>query len=374
MDRVDDARTSRCRPRPSNHLDTTGPSGESKPADSPIEIYRHSSAHLLAAAVTELYPDAQCGIGPPTDDGFFYDFLVAKPFTPEDLAAIEKRMAHIVKQNRPIEKKLIPKAEALELFAKKGQTLKCELIQEKAGRHRPVLHDGRVHRLLPRARTFPRRGRSRPSSSARTRRSRTGRARKGNPAMQRIYGYAFFTKEELDQHLHRLEEAKRRDHRKLGRELDLFSIADETGRGPHPLAPEGRLHPQADRGLLARRAPAGRLRPRLQPPHREDRPLEHQRPHPVLQGQHVLAHRHRGRRVPVEADELPVPHHDLQVASSELPRAAVPLRRARDRLPLRALRRAARPHARARLHPGRRAPLLPPRPARATRSCGSSTS
>src|ERR1043166_4972724 len=108
--------------------DTTGPSGESKPADSPIEIYRHSSAHLLAAAVTELFPQAQCGIGPPTDDGFFYDFLVAKPFTPEDLTAIEKKMAHIVKQNPPIEKRLIPTAEALELFARKGQTLKCELI------------------------------------------------------------------------------------------------------------------------------------------------------------------------------------------------------------------------------------------------------
>src|SRR6185503_21254015 len=76
---------------------------------------------------------SQCGIGPPTDDGFFYDFLVPRPFTPEDLAAIEKKMAHIVKQNRPIEKKLIPKAEALDLFAKKGQTLKCELIREKAG-------------------------------------------------------------------------------------------------------------------------------------------------------------------------------------------------------------------------------------------------
>src|SRR6266850_7779961 len=113
--------------------DTTGPSGETKPADSPIEIHRHSSAHLLAAAVTELFPDAQCGIGPPTEDGFFYDFLVKKPFTPEDLAAIEKRMGHIVKQNRPIEKKLIPKAEALELFAKKGQDLKCELIREKSG-------------------------------------------------------------------------------------------------------------------------------------------------------------------------------------------------------------------------------------------------
>ena len=93
---------------PAEPPDNTGPSGESKPADSPLEIYRHSSAHLLAAAVTELFPEAQCGIGPPTEDGFFYDFLVPRPFTPEDIVAIEKRMAHIVKQNRPIEKRLIP--------------------------------------------------------------------------------------------------------------------------------------------------------------------------------------------------------------------------------------------------------------------------
>jgi threonyl-tRNA synthetase len=214
-------------PEPS---DNTGPSGESKPADSPIEIYRHSSAHLLAAAVTELYPDAQCGIGPPTDDGFFYDFLVKQPFTPEDLKAIEKKMAHIVKQNRPIEKKLIPKAAALDLFAKKGQTLKCQLITEKAGDmvqcytmgefvdfclgpHLPSTKDIKAFKL-----------KETPSQSY-------WKGREGNPEMQRIYGYSFFTKEELDAHLHRLEEAKRRDHRKLGRELDLFSIADETGAG-----------------------------------------------------------------------------------------------------------------------------------------------
>ena len=210
--------------------DTTGPSGETKPADSPIEIYRHSSAHLLAAAVTELFTDAQCGIGPPTDDGFFYDFLVSRPFTPEDLTAIEKKMAHIVKQNRPIEKKLIPKAEALEMFAAKGQTLKCELIREKAGEqvqcytmgsfidfclgpHLPSTGKIKAVKLRPNA-----------SQSY-------WKGKEGNPEMQRIYGYAFFTQEELDQHLHRLEEAKRRDHRKLGRELDLFSIADDTGAG-----------------------------------------------------------------------------------------------------------------------------------------------
>jgi threonyl-tRNA synthetase len=215
---------------PVEPLDTTGPSGESKPADSPIEIYRHSSAHLLAAAVTELFPDAQCGIGPPTEDGFFYDFLVSRPFTPEDLASIEARMAEIVRQDRPIERKLLPRAEALDLFAKRGQALKCELIREKAGEtvqcytmgefidfclgpHLASTKEIKAFKLNPA-----------PSQSY-------WKGREGNPAMQRIYGYAFFTKEELNLHLSRLEEAKRRDHRKLGRELDLFSIADETGAG-----------------------------------------------------------------------------------------------------------------------------------------------
>jgi len=210
--------------------DTTGPSGESKPADSPIEIYRHSSAHLLAAAVTELHPDAQCGIGPPTDDGFFYDFLVKQPFTPEDLTAIEKRMAHIVKQNRPIEKKLIPKADALDLFAKKGQTLKCQLIAEKAGDvvQCYTMGDFIDFCLGPH---LPSTGKIKAFKIRENASQSYWKGKEGNPEMQRIYGYSFFTKEELDQHLHRLEEAKRRDHRKLGRELDLFSIADETGAG-----------------------------------------------------------------------------------------------------------------------------------------------
>jgi threonyl-tRNA synthetase len=210
--------------------DTTGPSGESKPADSPIEIYRHSSAHLLAAAVTELHPDAQCGIGPPTEDGFFYDFLVKQPFTPEDLAAIEKKMAHIVKQNRPIEKKLIPKAEALELFASKRQTLKCELIREKAGDivQCYTMGDFIDFCLGPH---LPSTGKIQAFKLKAGASQSYWKGKEGNPEMQRIYGYAFFTKQELDQHLQRLEEAKRRDHRKLGRELDLFSIADETGAG-----------------------------------------------------------------------------------------------------------------------------------------------
>jgi threonyl-tRNA synthetase len=210
-------------------LDTTGPSGEDRPPDSPLEIYRHSSAHLLAAAVTELFPDVQCGIGPPTGEGFFYDFLTARPFTPEDLEAIEKRMGEIVSQARPIERKLLPKSEALDLFGKRGQTLKCELIKEKAGPqvqcytmgefvdfclgpHLSSTGDIKAFKLLSVAAAY-------------------WKGIETNPQLQRIYGTSFFTPEELQGHLERLEEAKRRDHRRLGRELDLFSVSEDTGAG-----------------------------------------------------------------------------------------------------------------------------------------------
>src|SRR5215813_13234405 len=111
--------------------DTTGPSGESKPADSPLEIYRHSSAHLLAAAVTQLFPNAQCGIGPPTDEGFFYDFVVDRPFVPEDLDAIEKRMRELAAGSLIFERQMWPRQEAIDFFAGKGEPLKVQLIQEK---------------------------------------------------------------------------------------------------------------------------------------------------------------------------------------------------------------------------------------------------
>ena len=214
---------------PVERKDTTGPSGETKPADSPLEIYRHSSAHLLAAAVTELYPEAQCGMGPPTEDGFFYDFLVDEPFTPDDLAAIEKRMRHIIKQNRPIERTLLPRAEALDVFRRRGQKLKCELIDEKAGDQVQcyAMGDFIDFCLGPHlAKTGEIKAIKLLSMSA-----AYWRGIEGNPQMQRIYGTSFFTKPELEAHLERLEEAKRRDHRKLGRELELFSVSEKIGAG-----------------------------------------------------------------------------------------------------------------------------------------------
>jgi len=224
---------------PDEPLDNTGPSGEAKPPDSPLEIYRHSSAHVLAAAVLELYPEAECGIGPPTDEGFFYEFLVPKPFTPEDLEAIEKRMWAIIAQNRPIEKRILPKEEALRVFSQKGQKLKCELIREKAGLQVQcyTMGDFIDFCLGPHLKSTGEIKAIKVLSAS----ASYWKGREGNPRMQRVWGTSFFTPDALEQHLHRLEEAKRRDHRRLGRELDLFSVSEEVGAGLILWHPKGAL-------------------------------------------------------------------------------------------------------------------------------------
>jgi threonyl-tRNA synthetase len=203
-------------------------------------VFRHSAAHLLAAAVMELYPNVKLGIGPPIDTGFFYEFLRDEPFTPDDLAKIEKKMHELAAQDLPNERKLIPKPEALELYKKANQIFKCELVQEKAeepivsfyttgkfidfcrGPHIPSTKRIQAFKLMSVAGAY-------------------WKGQEGNPQLQRIYAACFFTQKELDEYLHRLEEAKRRDHRKLGTELDLFSIQDEAGPGLIFWHPKGGL-------------------------------------------------------------------------------------------------------------------------------------
>jgi threonyl-tRNA synthetase len=193
-------------------------------------VFRHSAAHLLAAAVMELYPNVKLGIGPPIDTGFFYEFLREEPFTPEDLAKIEKKMHELAAQDLPNERKLLPKPEAIELYKKTDQVFKCELVEEKAedpmvsfyttgkfidfcrGPHIPSTKRIQAFKLMSVAGAY-------------------WKGHEGNPQLQRIYAACFFTQKELDEYLHRLEEAKRRDHRKLGAELDLFSIEEEAGPG-----------------------------------------------------------------------------------------------------------------------------------------------
>jgi threonyl-tRNA synthetase len=201
-----------------------------------LEVYRHSTAHLLAAAVLDLFPETQLGIGPPTDTGFYYDFQRETPFTPEDLEKIEARMWELQSQGLPFERKMTEKSEGLKKYA--GDWMKCQLIQERAGE---IFSE---YTLGPDFIDFCR-GPHVPSTSrikAFKLLSVAGAYWKGdehNPRLQRIYGTAFFSKKELEAYLQRLEEAKKRDHRKLGQELDLFSIQELAGPGLIFFHPKG---------------------------------------------------------------------------------------------------------------------------------------
>lgn len=188
-----------------------------------LELYRHSTAHLLAAAVTSLFPEAQCGIGPPTEDGFFYDFIVHRPFVPEDLTAIEEKMRELASRNLAYERKMLPKSDAKEYFAGKGEPLKVQLIEEKGGDVVSCYTIEDVFLDFCTGPHVPSTGRLKAfkvlsSSNA------YWKGDAANQPMQRIYGTAFFKRSALDEHLTRLEEAKKRDHRKLGRELELFTF------------------------------------------------------------------------------------------------------------------------------------------------------
>jgi threonyl-tRNA synthetase len=201
-----------------------------------LAVYRHSTAHLLAAAVLELFPETRLGIGPAIDNGFYYDFDRATPFTPEDLEKIEKKMWELQARHLPYERVLTPKAEGLRKYSE--EWMKCELIEERAGE---VFTE---YKLGPRFIDFCR-GPHVPDTSrikAFKLLSIAGAYWKGdehNKQLQRIYGTAFFTQKELDEYLKQVEEAKKRDHRKLGRELDLFSIQELAGPGLIFFHPKG---------------------------------------------------------------------------------------------------------------------------------------
>jgi len=203
-------------------------------------VFRHSAAHLLAAAVLELFPDVKLGIGPPIDTGFFYEFLRKEPFTPDDLASIEKKMHELAAQDIPNERKVMPKPEALALYKKWDQGFKCELVEEKATE--PMVSFYTTGKFIDfcRGPHIPSTGRIHAFKLMNV----AGAYWKGletNPQMQRIYGACFFTDQELADYLHKLEEAKRRDHRVLGPQLGLFSIEEEAGPGLIFWHPKGGL-------------------------------------------------------------------------------------------------------------------------------------
>ena len=200
-----------------------------------MEVLRHSTAHLLAAAVLDLFPGTKLGIGPALLDdpryGFFYDVIAPLPLTEADLQAIEKRMKQIASQNLPYRREEIPKAEALRVFKDRDEPLKCELIDEKAGAQVSVYYiDGSPFIDFCLGPHVPNTNKLRAFKLL----SLAGAYWKGDasqPQMQRIYGTAFFSQEELDAWLKQRAEAEKRDHRRLGRELDLFSIQEDYGQG-----------------------------------------------------------------------------------------------------------------------------------------------
>ena len=202
-----------------------------------IDIIRHSTAHLMAYAVKELFPEAQVTIGPTIEEGFYYDFAYKRPFTPEDLTAIEAKMAELVKQDIPVERYELPRDEAVAYFKGIGEAYKAEIIESIPqgevlslyregsftdlcrGPHVPSTGKLKVFKLMKVAGAY-------------------WRGDSNNEMLQRIYGTAWASKEELQQYLHMLEEAEKRDHRKLGKELDLFHI-DEHSPGTIFWHPKG---------------------------------------------------------------------------------------------------------------------------------------
>jgi len=194
-----------------------------------LEVIRHSTAHLLAYAVKELFPDAQVTIGPVIEHGFFYDFSYKRPFTPEDLVAIEKKMSTLATLDEPVTRRVLPRDEAVAYFKSLGEHYKAEIIESiPADQDVSLYREGKFEDLC-RGPHVPSTGKLKHFKLMKL----AGAYWRGdhkNEMLQRIYGTAWATKDELQQHLTMLEEAEKRDHRKLGRELDLFHI-DEHAPG-----------------------------------------------------------------------------------------------------------------------------------------------
>ena len=212
--------------------------GDHESTEDPLHVLRHSAAHLLAAAVTELYPDAKYGIGPPVEDGFYYDFDFAKPVSESELREIESRMRRIAQEDRPFVRETMSREQAIEEFRQRGQDYKLELIADKVeGDEVSVYRTGEFLDLC--------RGphvKSTKELKAFKLQRLAGAYWRGDEKrkqLTRIYGTAWPTQKELDEYLKFLEEAEKRDHKKLGRDLKLFHLDERTGQGLVIWLPDG---------------------------------------------------------------------------------------------------------------------------------------
>jgi len=196
-----------------------------------LEVFRHSSAHLLAAAVLELFPETKLGHGPPTETGFFYDFYRPTPFTPQDLEMLEKKMQELVQQNLPYAREFLPREQGLEEFRKDGDFMKCHFIEQftKPDEKISIYRTGKFTDFC-RGPHIPSTGKIKAFKLFNVA-GAYWLGKEGNPQLQRIYGTSFYSKRELDEYLKQQEETKKRDHRALGKQLDLFSIQELAGPG-----------------------------------------------------------------------------------------------------------------------------------------------
>lgn len=200
--------------------------------DTALEVYRHSTAHLMAQAVQRLWPDVQVTIGPVIDGGFYYDFDREEPFTPEEFEAIEAEMAKIVEEDLEIEREILSRAEAIELFGEMGEPYKVEIIEDLPEDETLTIYRQGEWLDLCRGPHVPSTGRLGHFKLLSTA-GAYWRGDEANRMLTRIYGTAFFKRKDLDEHLERIEQAKERDHRKLGRELDLFSFHPNAPASPY---------------------------------------------------------------------------------------------------------------------------------------------
>jgi threonyl-tRNA synthetase len=319
-----------------------------------LEILRHSTAHLLAHAVKELYPDAQVTIGPVIEDGFYYDFAYKRPFTPEDLAAIEKRMAEIAKRDIKVERRVADRSEAINFFKNQGEHYKAQIIEAIPGEEPISLYTQANFTDLCRGPHVPSTGKLKVFKLLKVA-GAYWRGDSKNEMLQRVYGTAWAKKEDLDAYLFRIEEAERRDHRKLGRQLDLFHLQDEAP-GMVFWHPKGwAIWQQVEQYMRETLSRHGYREVRT--PQVMDRTLWERR-HWENYRELMCHHQLREPGLCGEADELPGRGADLQPGHQELPRPAAAAGRVRRLPSQRAVRGLARDHAGARIHPGRRAYFL----------------
>ena len=302
------------------------------------DILRHSTAHVLAQAVQELFPEAKLGIGPPITDGFYYDFDVPTPFVPEDLEKIESRMRKIVKEGQKFSRRPISDGDAIRELA--DEPYKLELIGLKGGAsdvadaaegagvevggaeltiYDNLKRDGSLAwRDLCRGPHLPTTKRI-PAFKLMRSAAAYWRGDEKNKQLQRVYGTAWESKEALEEHLHRIEEAERRDHRKLGRDLDLYSFPDELGSGLPVFHPKGGVVKREMEDYVRRRHIEEGFQ-YVGTPHISKEGLFHTLRAPaVLRRRHVPAHGDGGQQLLPQGHELPDAQPDLPVARAVLP-------------------------------------------------------